>query len=264
MMAIREVGLFGLRGKAYPDQALIRSHAGHAYGKIGGVYCLNSSKAQQISEHGSTAVRRSFPQASHPFSVSRNPARHMGAFREVGSLLGSGTAIPAGRAATGHGVDTRWASRRRLWRIWRPRACCGQRSTSAIRSWRSETRPQPRSPGCRWRWRDFARSLDVPVELVPFDTAGQVVAALAKDVWDVGFLAIDPVRASEIAFTPPYVIIEGSYLVRGASQLRAIGDVDRDGIRIAAGKNSAYDRPAPSSRRRSFTRRVRARRSTCF
>ena len=30
--------------------------------------------------------------------------------------------------------------------------------------------------------------------------------------WDVAFIAIEPVRAAEIEFTAPYVIIEGTYM----------------------------------------------------
>lgn len=89
--------------------------------------------------------------------------------------------------------------------------------------------------------RELGRRLGVEVELVTFDTAGKAFAALQTGACDVGFLAIDPVRAADLAFTAPYVIIEGSYLVRSASPLRTIEDVDRDGVRIAAGKNTAYD-----------------------
>ena len=32
--------------------------------------------------------------------------------------------------------------------------------------------------------------------------------------WDIAFVAIEPVRAAEIDFTAPYVIIEGTYMVR--------------------------------------------------
>ena len=45
--------------------------------------------------------------------------------------------------------------------------------------------------------------------------------------------AIDPERAAEIAFTAPYVVIEGTYLVPADSPLRTIEDVDRDGVRVA-------------------------------
>jgi polar amino acid transport system substrate-binding protein len=83
--------------------------------------------------------------------------------------------------------------------------------------------------------------LGVPVELVAFDAAGKVFDAIASKAWDVAFLAIEPVRSAEIDFSPPYVIIEGTYLVPSSSPLRNIEDVDRDGIRIAVGRGSAYD-----------------------
>jgi polar amino acid transport system substrate-binding protein len=81
----------------------------------------------------------------------------------------------------------------------------------------------------------------VPVELITFDAAGRVFDALKKGAWDIAFLAIDPARATEIAFTAPYVVIEGTYLVPADSPLRTIQDVDRDGVRVAVGNKSAYD-----------------------
>ena len=89
--------------------------------------------------------------------------------------------------------------------------------------------------------RELARRVGLPLELVPFDAAGKVFEALKAGAWDVAFLAIEPVRAAEIAFTAPYVIIEGVYLVPKDSPLRAVVDVDRDGVRIAVNKGSAYD-----------------------
>lgn len=48
-------------------------------------------------------------------------------------------------------------------------------------------------------------------------------------------------RAADLAFTAPYLFIEGTYLVRSASPFGAVGDLDREGVRIAAGKGAAYD-----------------------
>jgi polar amino acid transport system substrate-binding protein len=89
--------------------------------------------------------------------------------------------------------------------------------------------------------RELGRRLGVPVELITFDAAGKVFDALKKGAWDIAFLAIDPARATEIAFTAPYVVIEGTYLVPADSPLRTIQDVDRDGVRVAVGNKSAYD-----------------------
>lgn len=89
--------------------------------------------------------------------------------------------------------------------------------------------------------RELGRRLGVPVELVPFDAAGRVTDAVRAGAWDIAFLAVDPVRAGEISFTAPYVVIEGTYLVPDGSALRTVEDVDRDGVRIAVGRGSAYD-----------------------
>jgi polar amino acid transport system substrate-binding protein len=88
---------------------------------------------------------------------------------------------------------------------------------------------------------ELARRLGVPVELVGYEAAGQMAAAVRSDAWDVAFLAIDPERASEISFTAPYIEIEGTYLVPAGSPLRAIGDIDREGVRVAVSAKSAYD-----------------------
>jgi polar amino acid transport system substrate-binding protein len=89
--------------------------------------------------------------------------------------------------------------------------------------------------------RELGRRRGVAVDLVPFDTAGKVADSAQANVWDVAFLAVDPVRANEIAFTAPYVLIEGAYMVPAGSALRRVDEVDRDGVRIAVGQKSAYD-----------------------
>lgn len=89
--------------------------------------------------------------------------------------------------------------------------------------------------------RELGKRLGVPVEFVTFDSAGKVFAAIERQAWDVAFLAIDPVRAAQILFTPPYVIIEGTYLVKSDAPFQAVDDLDRAGVRIAVGKGAAYD-----------------------
>ena len=89
--------------------------------------------------------------------------------------------------------------------------------------------------------RELARRAGIPLDLVLFEAAGKVFEALKADAWDVAFLAIEPVRAAEIDFTAPYVLIEGTYMVPADSPLKTIADVDRAGVRIAVGRGSAYD-----------------------
>ncbi len=88
---------------------------------------------------------------------------------------------------------------------------------------------------------EFARRLGVAVELVMFDGAAKSVQAVKDEQADIGFFAIDPLRSDGIRFTAPYVLIEGSYLVRHNSPLQNNEQVDQAGTRIAVGKGSAYD-----------------------
>jgi ABC-type amino acid transport substrate-binding protein len=88
---------------------------------------------------------------------------------------------------------------------------------------------------------ELARRLDLVLELVVFDTAGKSVDAVTHEKADFGFFAIDPLRGQGIAFTAPYVLIEGSYLVRQESKLQRNEEVDRAGTRVTVGLGSAYD-----------------------
>lgn len=87
----------------------------------------------------------------------------------------------------------------------------------------------------------LAQRLGVALELVVVRTAAEAVAAVREGRADVGFFAHDPQRSAGIAFTAPYLLIEGSYLVRADSPLRHNDEVDRPGTRVVVGQGSAYD-----------------------
>lgn len=88
---------------------------------------------------------------------------------------------------------------------------------------------------------ELARRLGVPLSPVVVDAAGKSVAAVESGEADVGFFAVDPQRAEQIAFTAPYVLIEGCYLVRADSALRSNDEVDAEGHTVVVGRGSAYD-----------------------
>ena len=89
--------------------------------------------------------------------------------------------------------------------------------------------------------REFARRLGVGIELVVFEKAAASVDAVKNEKADIGFFAIDPARSEGLRFTAPYVLIEGSYLVRDASELTDNVQIDHAGQRISVGAGSAYD-----------------------
>src|SRR5471032_3092297 len=89
--------------------------------------------------------------------------------------------------------------------------------------------------------KELARELGVGIEMTTYDAAGKVFAALAEGAWNLAFLAIEPVREQEIAFSAPYVIIEGTYLVKADSPYVNVEELDQPGKRLAVGKGAAYD-----------------------
>ena len=89
--------------------------------------------------------------------------------------------------------------------------------------------------------REIGARLGLPVEFACFDAARDSFAAVTTGRTDICFLAIEPARAAEVAFTAPYVLIEGVYAVSEQSPLVAVADVDRPGVRIGVKRGSAYD-----------------------
>ncbi|MFA4913765.1 MAG: transporter substrate-binding domain-containing protein [Burkholderiaceae bacterium] len=89
--------------------------------------------------------------------------------------------------------------------------------------------------------RAMAQLLDVELELVVVDTAKKSFENVSNDRVDIGFVAIDPERGQTLAFSAPYILIEGAYLVREASPLTRMEEVDRADTTVVVGAGSAYD-----------------------
>ena len=89
--------------------------------------------------------------------------------------------------------------------------------------------------------REVGARLELPVELLCFDAARKSYEAMATGRADMCFLAVEPAREAEVAFTAPYVVIEGVFAVPRDSGLTTVADVDRDGVRIGVKRGSAYD-----------------------
>jgi polar amino acid transport system substrate-binding protein len=89
--------------------------------------------------------------------------------------------------------------------------------------------------------REVAARLGVPVEFRCFDAARKSFGAMTSGQADICFLAIEPARAAEVAFTEPYVLIEGVFVVPRDSGFTTAADVDQPGVRIGVNQGSAYD-----------------------
>jgi polar amino acid transport system substrate-binding protein len=89
--------------------------------------------------------------------------------------------------------------------------------------------------------REIAARLGLPVEFVCFTAARDSFEALIKGQADICFLAIEPAREADVAFTAPYALIEGVFAVPSQSRLATVDDVDSSGVRIGVKLGSAYD-----------------------
>ncbi len=87
---------------------------------------------------------------------------------------------------------------------------------------------------------EIARRLGVGLQLVPFKSPGELADAAEAGAWDIGLIGAEPQRAEKIAFSPAYVEIEATYLVPAGSPIKAIADVDNNGVRIAVMGRAAY------------------------
>ncbi len=92
---------------------------------------------------------------------------------------------------------------------------------------------------------DMARALAdrVGVALVPveYPRPGAVIEGARTGEWDVAFLAIDPARAAEADFSPPYMQYDLTYMVQADSPIHASAEIDQPGIRIAVPRGDISD-----------------------
>jgi polar amino acid transport system substrate-binding protein len=88
---------------------------------------------------------------------------------------------------------------------------------------------------------DIVRALGdrLGVEAVPVEhpTPPAAIACLTSGACDVAIMGIDPVRATEVDYSPPFVQVDFTYLVPAGSAIHSLADADRPGVRIAVVRN---------------------------
>lgn len=89
--------------------------------------------------------------------------------------------------------------------------------------------------------RALAAKLGVAVALIEYPNVARIVDGARSGLWDIAFLAVDPARAGDTDFTPPYMEVEITYLVPTGSPIRTTADADRPGLRIAVPSRSTAD-----------------------
>jgi polar amino acid transport system substrate-binding protein len=86
----------------------------------------------------------------------------------------------------------------------------------------------------------MAERLGVPVKYIPYETAGKLADDAGEDNWDVGLIGADPLRATHVEFTAPYVQIEATYAVPVSSAIQSFEEMDQKGKRVVGCAGAAY------------------------
>ncbi len=86
----------------------------------------------------------------------------------------------------------------------------------------------------------LAERLGVELELITFDSPGELADAATEGVWDIGNIGAEAKRAEHITFSAAYCEIDCTYLVPAGSPIKTLADVDQPGVRIATKARAAY------------------------
>ncbi|MBB3660577.1 polar amino acid transport system substrate-binding protein [Rhizobium sp. BK650] len=86
----------------------------------------------------------------------------------------------------------------------------------------------------------IADELDRGLSPLRYGSAADILSAANGDEWDIAFIASDASRTDRFCFSPPYICVEATYLVRVASPYQRADEVDCEGIRIASARSAAY------------------------
>jgi polar amino acid transport system substrate-binding protein len=89
--------------------------------------------------------------------------------------------------------------------------------------------------------RELAKRAGVPLTLTAARGADGVLEAMKSGAADIGFLAYDEKRATQVDFSQNYSLAQNTYLVAEASPIRVVADADRTGVRIGVGARDAGD-----------------------
>ena len=91
---------------------------------------------------------------------------------------------------------------------------------------------------------ELGAALGLPVQLLPYPNSGAITDRADVGEWDVAFMPVDAERAKRVDFTPPYALVESTYLTAAGDSARTVGEIDRADVRVVAIANTATARSA--------------------
>jgi polar amino acid transport system substrate-binding protein len=92
----------------------------------------------------------------------------------------------------------------------------------------------------------LAKALNIRAEIMVAATTGELTEACASGAIDVGVMPIDDERRKRLDFSPPYFVIESTYLARSPA-IRTLADVDRPDVVVVGIDGSTTMRAAARS-----------------
>ncbi len=78
----------------------------------------------------------------------------------------------------------------------------------------------------------LGRALGVRVEIIARATTGELTEAVVAGTMDIGFMPVDEARRQLMDFSPPYFVIQSTYMTTAASGVRTMAQIDHPGITV--------------------------------
>lgn len=95
--------------------------------------------------------------------------------------------------------------------------------------------------------RALAQELGVAMEVFAAATTAELTQACLSGAIDLGFMPADEARRQLLDFSPPYFVIESTYLAAGQTGITRLAEVDRAGITVVGIAGSTTIRAAERS-----------------
>ncbi len=93
----------------------------------------------------------------------------------------------------------------------------------------------------------LAKTLGVAIDIIVVATTGELTEACSSGAIDIGFMPADDERRKRVDFSPPYFVIESTYLAAGPSDIKTLAGVDRPEVTVVGIAGSTTMRAAGRS-----------------